>query len=185
VTTIVRAAVAADYDDIRRIGVDAYVRGGFIEADGPYARELAAVEERAAIHPVYVAVRDGVVAGSVTLASGTGHLVEFASAGQVEMRMLTVDPAFQRAGIARALVLHSIEAVREGGFDAIVLRSATDLLPAHALYASMGFERYEEQDHRLNADTFQLAFIYRARGAVGDARLASADLGVPSLGVTA
>ena len=54
-TTIVRAAVAADYEDIRRIGVDAYVSGGFIEADGPYARELAAVEERAAIHPVYVA----------------------------------------------------------------------------------------------------------------------------------
>ena len=95
-TTIVRAAVAADFDDIRRIGVDAYVSGGFIEPDGPYARELAAVEERARRHPIYVAVRDGVVAGSVTLASGAGHLVEFAAPGQVEMRMLTVDPAFQR-----------------------------------------------------------------------------------------
>ena len=82
-------------------------------------------------------------------------------------------------------VLHSIEAVREGGFDAIVLRSATDLLPAHALYASMGFERYAEQDHRLNPETFQLAFIYRARGAVGDAGAASAALGVSSLGASA
>jgi len=177
-TTIVRAAVAADYDDIRRIGVEAYVAGGFIEADGPYARELARVEERAGVHPVYVAVRDGVVAGSVTLASGAGHLVEFAAPGQVEMRMLTVDPAFQRAGIARALVLHSIEVVREGGFDAIVLRSATDLLPAHALYASMGFERYPEQDHRLNADTFQLAFILRVRAVLGDGGVASAPLEV-------
>jgi ribosomal protein S18 acetylase RimI-like enzyme len=161
VTTIVRAAVPADYDDIRRIGVDAYVSGGFIAADGEYARVLAEVEQRAATHPVYVAVRDGVVAGSITLASGTGHLVEFASAAQVEMRMLTVDPAHQRAGIARALVAHSIETVAAEGFEAIVLRSATDLVPAHALYSSVGFERYPEQDIQLNEDTFQLAFIYR------------------------
>lgn len=179
-TTIVRAAVAADYDDIRRIGVDAYVSGGFIEADGPYARELAAVEERAGTHPVYVAVRDGAVVGSVTLASGAGHLVEFAEAGQVEMRMLTVAPEHQRAGVARALVSHSIAVVREEGFDSIVLRSATDLLPAHALYASMGFERYAQQDHRLNPDTFQLAFIYRARAALDDRAAASAPVSVPA-----
>ncbi|MCC3269716.1 GNAT family N-acetyltransferase [Arthrobacter gengyunqii] len=143
----VRQATEADFDDIRRITRDAYVSGGFLEADNPYVKELENVEDRAANALVWVAELDGKVAASTAITFAGQPYTDIAIEGELEFRMLAVDPALQRGGVGRALVAAVIEYARSlEGIHAVSLTSMTPMTNAHALYKSMGFERVPERD---------------------------------------
>ena len=143
----VRQATEADFDDIRRITRDAYLSAGFIEADNPYVKELENVEDRAANALVWVAELDGKVAASTAITFAGQPYTDIAREGELEFRMLAVDPELQRGGVGRALVAAIIEYARSlEGIHAVALTSMTPMTNAHALYTSMGFKRVPERD---------------------------------------
>ena len=143
----VRQATEADFDDIRRLTRDAYLSAGFIEPDNPYVKELENVEDRAANALVWVAELDGKVAASTAITFAGQPYTDIAVEGELEFRMLAVDPAVQRGGVGRALVAAVIEYARSlEGINAVSLTSMTPMTNAHALYKSMGFERVPERD---------------------------------------
>lgn len=65
---------------------------------------------------------------------------------------IAVDTRWQRAGIGRALVVHSCRAARDRGCEEIRLESRIDNLQAHALFLALGFEPWGRGQERYYAD---------------------------------
>ncbi len=137
-----------DYDDVRRITRDAYLAAGyFTDESHPYMAVLSDVEHRAQHAEIWVAERDGLVVGSVALTFAGQRYTDIAVEGELEFRMLAVDPAVQRAGVGRVMVERIIDHARTlPGIEAVSLTSGSDMVRAHRLYESMGFLRVPERD---------------------------------------
>lgn len=146
--TTIRPVRPEDYDDVRRITRDAYLEAGyFTDAAHPYVSVLSDIEHRAQHAEVWVAERDGAVVGSVALTFAGQRYTDIAIEGELEFRMLAVDPTVQRGGIGRAMVERIIEHARAlPGIEAVSLTSGSDMVRAHRLYLSMGFTRVPERD---------------------------------------
>jgi GNAT superfamily N-acetyltransferase len=84
---------------------------------------------------VFVAVSDELPVGFATVALNAFH----ERMGVVEM--IAVDPSYQRRGIARQLMDHSIEHMRTQGMDIAAVETGGDPGhgPARALYQSLGY----------------------------------------------
>lgn len=145
---LIRPALPADYPEIARITVDAYLAAGyFTDPDFPYLQHIRKVAERAEVAEIWVAERDGSVIGSVTLAVEGDAWSDIARAGELEFRLLVVDPGVQRSGAGRAMVEAILaEARRRPGISAVSLTTGESWESAHGLYRSMGFERVPERD---------------------------------------
>lgn len=144
----IRPVTEADYDDVRRITCAAYLEAEYFEAaDHPYMRVLADVEHRAEHAEIWVAERDSVVVASVAITFEGQRYTDVAVAGELEFRMLAVDPTLQRGGVGRFMVESIIEHARSlDGISAVSLTSGSDMTRAHALYRSLGFERQPARD---------------------------------------
>lgn len=146
-TITIRPAVERDYDDVRRITRTAYLHGGYVSDEDPYLEILDNVEHRAHHATVWVAELDGRVVGAVALTLPGQAYADIAQAGELEFRMLAVDPAAQGSGVGRAMVQEIISYARSlDGVDAVSLTSGDDMTRAHALYRSFGFVRVPERD---------------------------------------
>lgn len=147
-TIAIRPAVSADYDDVARITAAAYLEPGyFATADHPYMRHIMDVQARAAVAPVIVAERGGVVVGSATLAVHGDEWADIARPHELEFRLLVVDPAVQRSGAGQAMVEWIIAKARATpGITSIALTTGEDWHGAHALYRKLGFARAPERD---------------------------------------
>ncbi|WP_299165458.1 GNAT family N-acetyltransferase [uncultured Arthrobacter sp.] len=158
----IRRVTATDYDDVRRITRDAYLHAGyFSEADHPYVQVLANVEHRAEHAEVWVAEEEGVVVGSFAITFEGQRYTDIAIAGELEFRMLAVDPAAQRGGIGRRMVEWIIDYARSlEGIDAVSLTSGSDMVRAHRLYESLGFERVPSRDWWVPDEDIQL-WVFR------------------------
>lgn len=145
---VIRAVRPEDYDDVRRITRNAYLEAGyFTDKTHPYMAVLADVEHRAEHAEIWVAERDGSVIGSVALTFAGQRYTDIAVEGELEFRMLAVDPAVQRGGVGRVMVERIIEHARTlPGIEAVSLTSGSEMVRAHGLYASMGFVRVPERD---------------------------------------
>ncbi|MBX7442924.1 GNAT family N-acetyltransferase [Arthrobacter sp. MAHUQ-56] len=142
-----RRAVPADFAEVRRITRDAYLRAGHFAADHPYMSVLEDVEHRAEHAQVWVAEAAGKVVAAVTLTFAGQPYSEVARDGELEFRMLAVDPARQGGGVGRAVVQEITEHAQQlPGIKAISITSATFMERAHALYESLGFRRAPERD---------------------------------------
>ncbi|WP_245192407.1 GNAT family N-acetyltransferase [Arthrobacter pigmenti] len=143
-----RRVTETDYDDVRRITRDAYVGAGYFEdPNHPYVQVLTDVEHRAAHAEVWVAELGGAVVGSVAITFEGQRYTDIAIAGELEFRMLAVDPAVQRGGIGRRMVEWIIGYARTlEGIDAVSLTSGSNMVRAHGLYESLGFERVPSRD---------------------------------------
>ncbi|WP_411375761.1 GNAT family N-acetyltransferase [Arthrobacter sp. MPF02] len=142
-----RRAVPADFPEVRRITRDAYLRAGHFKADHPYMGVLEDVEHRAEHAQVWVGEVAGAVAAAVTLTFAGQPYSEIAGDGELEFRMLAVDPANQGGGMGRAVVREIVEHAQGlPGIEAISITSATFMERAHALYESLGFRRVPERD---------------------------------------
>ncbi|MCC9176036.1 GNAT family N-acetyltransferase [Arthrobacter sp. zg-Y179] len=157
----IRLATEADFDDIRRITREAYLHGNHIEADNPYVKELENVEDRAKHTELWVAELDGKVAASAAITYAGQPYTDIAIEGELEFRMLAVDPAVQRGGVGRAMVNAIVDYARnKDGIDAVSLTSMTTMLNAHALYLSCGFERVPERDWTVPGEDYIL-WVFR------------------------
>lgn len=101
----VRPITEADYATVARITADAFLGAGYFDsAEYPYMQKIMQVAERAAVAPVIVAERDGVVIGSATVAVHGEPWADIALPDELEFRLLVVDPAVQRSGAGKAMV---------------------------------------------------------------------------------
>lgn len=142
-----RRAVPGDFPEVRRITRDAYLRAGHFAADHPYMSVLEEVEHRAEHAEVWVAEASGKVVAAVTLTFAGQPYSEIAQDGELEFRMLAVDPAQQGGGVGRAVVQEIAEHARQlPGIGAISITSATFMERAHSLYESLGFRRAPDRD---------------------------------------
>ncbi len=142
----VRLARADEVNAVGRLTLDAYTYSGYIVEDDFYAQHLLAAEARRAAAELYVAELDGRVVGTVTYCPEGSAFRELAGPGEGEFRMLAVDPAARRRGVADSLVRSCLERSRELGCSAVVLSSLPAQVEAHALYVRLGFGRAPELD---------------------------------------
>lgn len=158
----IRRVTAADYDDVRRITRDAYIHAGYFDnPDHPYVQVLADVEHRAEHAEVWVREEEGAVVGSFAITFEGQRYTDIAIAGELEFRMLAVDPAVQRGGIGRQMVQWIIDYARSlEGIDAVSLTSGSDMVRAHRLYESLGFERVPSRDWWVPDEDIQL-WVFR------------------------
>ncbi|MGO4384999.1 GNAT family N-acetyltransferase [Specibacter sp. RAF43] len=144
----VRPITPSDYDAVARITADAYLGAGYFDsAEYPYMQKIMRVGERAALAPILVAERDGVVIGSATLAVHGDEWADIALPDELEFRLLVVDPTVQRSGAGRAMVEAILDRARGmEGIRAVSLTTGDDWHGAHALYRRLGFTRVPERD---------------------------------------
>jgi ribosomal protein S18 acetylase RimI-like enzyme len=158
-----RRATPSDLPEVRRITRDAYLKAGHFAADHPYMAVLEDVEHRAEHAQVWLAEAGGRVVAAVTLTFAGQPYSEIAQHGELEFRMLAVDPAHQGGGVGRAMVRGILEHARQlPGIEAISITSATFMERAHALYRSLGFRRTPERDwHVPGEDVLLWVFTLR------------------------
>ena len=156
-----RRAAPSDFPEVRRITRDAYLRAGHFAAGHPYMRVLEDVEHRAAHAEVWVAEAAGKVVAAVTLTFAGQPYSEIARDGELEFRMLAVDPAHQGGGVGRAVVRAIVEHARQlPGIGAISITSAMFMERAHGLYRSLGFRRAPERDWHVPGEDV-LLWVFR------------------------
>lgn len=158
----IRRVSAADYDDVRRITRDAYLHAGYFDnPDHPYVQVLTDVEHRAEHAEVWVGEDDGVVVGSFAVTFEGQRYTDIAIAGELEFRMLAVDPSAQRGGYGRRMVEWIIDYARSlEGIEAVSLTSGSEMVRAHRLYESLGFERVPRRDWWVPDEDIQL-WVFR------------------------
>jgi ribosomal protein S18 acetylase RimI-like enzyme len=160
----VRPVAPEEYAEAGRITAQAYA--GDPEAASPtldYLDRVADVATRSAHALVLGAFRGGRPVGSVTLELDDripgGHPRPPLRPDEGHVRMLGVDPAFQRRGIARLLMWAAIEEARRAGKRRVTLETTGSMVPAHRLYESMGFVRGSDMvfDDGFRLRTYELA----------------------------
>jgi predicted N-acetyltransferase YhbS len=142
----VRLARPEEYDAVGRLTRDAYVVSGHIVEEDFYEEHLLDAAGRARDAELYAADLDGRLAGTVTFCTPGSRMSELARPGEGEFRMLAVDPAVRRRGVAHALVTRCVDRSRELGLGAVVISSLPVAVESHGLYARFGFRRTPERD---------------------------------------
>lgn len=153
-----RPATADDFADVARITRDSYLAAGHFEsAAHPYLQSLSDVAKRAEAAQIWVAeqlLEDSAtgepgrrIVGAVTLARHGEEYADIAQSGELEMRILVVDPALQRGGIGKAMVRAIIDHAKSlDAVTALCLTTGDHWVSAHALYRTMGFGRVPQRD---------------------------------------
>ncbi|OZM74038.1 GNAT family N-acetyltransferase [Amycolatopsis antarctica] len=148
----VRRARPEDYARVGELTVDAYTADGFLDnpGGGKYAAILRDTAARVEHAEVLVA-RDGngALLGSVTVVLPDTEFAEVARAGEIEFRMLAVDPAARGRGVGEALTRAVVDRGRELGATRVVMSSMVEMATAHRLYGRLGFRRSPERDWSL------------------------------------
>ncbi len=143
----IRTAETNDFAEIRRITLAAYLGAGHVSEGHPYLAILGDVEQRAGHAELWIAECDGRAVGSVMLTHPGRKYTEVALDGEIEFRMLAVDPAAQGLGVGREIVRRILDHARSlEGVEAVAITSGAWMTPAHRLYESLGFSRVPERD---------------------------------------
>lgn len=156
---VIRPAHDEELTAVGALTFDAYAADGFVAADSPYAEDLRDAASRAREAELYVALdEDGALVGTVTFCPEGSAYREVAGPGEGEFRMLAVDPAARRRGVAEALVRMCVERSEELGYGAVVLSSMPTQRAAQRIYERLGFRRTPELDWRPRPEIELLAF---------------------------
>jgi len=158
----IRPAVEADFPAVARITGESYLSAGYFDdAAHPYMVKIMDVAERADQATIWVAERDGVVVGSVTLALAGEPYADIALQDELEFRMLVVDPAVQRSGAGKAMVDAILSHAKTlPGIRAVALTTGQTWESAHGLYRKTGFQRVPERDWLVPGTDIKL-LVYR------------------------
>ncbi len=161
-TVHVRVAEAADLEVLGHLTADAYLADELIEPGHAYLDELRDAGGRAHEAAVLVAVDDGRVVGTITLAPAGSPLAEIAGPNEFELRMLAVDPAARGRGVGELLMRAAIERGIGWGAHAVVLTTMPEMLTAQRLYERMGLRRTPERDWAGDTGTTFLTYVAEA-----------------------
>jgi GNAT superfamily N-acetyltransferase len=158
---LVRDAVPADYREIRRVIIAAYLQyADLIARDvfSPYLADLLDLDTHARHGHLIVVEADGRIRGFGAFypdasAQGLGWPSCWASG-----RALAVHPDARGHGVARALIAANERLARESGVPVFAFHTASFMTDAIALYDRLGFRRAPEFD-------FDMAAHYGGTGA--------------------
>jgi ribosomal protein S18 acetylase RimI-like enzyme len=141
----IRPARAEELSAVGAHTVLAYQVDG--EIKGGYERMLADAPGRHRDAELLVAVdASDRVLGTVTIARGGQKWADIAQPGELEFRMLAVDPAARRRGVGEALVRAVLERAKELGAVRVMLSSQRSMVVAHRMYERLGFRRAPDRD---------------------------------------
>jgi ribosomal protein S18 acetylase RimI-like enzyme len=141
----IRHARTDEYDAVAKVTIAAYRALPVDHLWGGYAEEIRDVAGRAVSAEVLVAVGgDGAVLGAVTLVTDpSSPWLEWTEPGEVQFRLLAVDPAARGRGTGEALVR---ECLARAGARPVIIHTTRWLVAAHRLYARLGFLRRPDRD---------------------------------------
>jgi ribosomal protein S18 acetylase RimI-like enzyme len=140
----IRRAELADADQVGVLAERVYRHGGWTDAD--YSQLLLDGRSRIEEAVVLVAVADGAIVGTVTVARPGSCWASAGRAGEAEVRMLAVDEAARGRGIA-GLLMGACEALaKDEGLAAVVLSTEPDMHTAQRLYRRRGYVRQPDRD---------------------------------------
>ncbi|WP_068156702.1 GNAT family N-acetyltransferase [Rhodococcus phenolicus] len=142
----IRRVSPDEYETVGDLTVGVYVGGGFVEPDDPYVGRLRDTATRDAQGEVVVAVADGEIVGSLTLAEPMSRLADIAEKDELELRMLAVAPEARRRGVGSALVRHGLDAAYERGDRAVVISTEPAMVDARRIYDRNGFVPVAERN---------------------------------------
>ena len=158
---VVRPVRAEEIDAVGALTERAYRAYGYFDNDvAPgYAASLADAGSRATAAEVLVAV-DGEerLLGTVTIALPGTEYAEVSRAGELEFRMLAVDPSAGRRGIGSTLVQAVIDRARELGLPRVILSSQDRMTAVHRVYERHGFTRLPDRDWDPLPDVHLISF---------------------------
>jgi GNAT superfamily N-acetyltransferase len=141
------------------VAVAAYEADGWLRPGDTYRAALADAATRAREAELLVAVDgDGRVLGTVTVCLPGTPWAEVCQPGEVEFRILAVDPPARGRGVGAVLVDAVIQGARNLGVARVVLSSTVGMLSAQRIYQSMGFIRLPDRDWRPRPDIHLIAF---------------------------
>lgn len=149
---VVRVAREDEYGAVGALTVDGYDADGHLSFpdgsyDHGYAGWLADAAARGRNDTLLVATAGGELVGTVTWCPFGSASAQLANAPhQGELRTLAVVPAGRGRGVGRALVEACLDRARTAGLTEVLLCSLDEMLPAHRLYAAMGFVRRPDLD---------------------------------------
>ena len=143
-SVVIRLVRAAEHDAVADLIAGVYLGERFsAPADEAYLRDVASRVETA---NVLVAVQDGQLLGTVTVATGLGPWASQASDGEAVVRLLAVTPAARGRGVGEALLRAAIEHARSAGCTLVRLSTQDDMSAAQRLYPRVGFVRTPADD---------------------------------------
>lgn len=145
-TVTVRVAEAGDLARVGELTVQAYLADALVDPDHWYVEELRDAGRRAADATVLVAVDGGEVVGTITLAPAGTRYAEIAGPGEMELRMLAVDPGARGRRLGERLMRAAIERGLGWGAHAVVLSTMPEMRSAQRVYDRMGLRRVPERD---------------------------------------
>jgi len=144
---VVRLARPDELGQVGRLTLEAYLADGMVDPAGSYAAELTDAPWRARQAELLVAVdSDGTLLGTITVCTPGSPLSEVSFPGELEFRMLAVDPEARGRGVGEALVTAVLRRAVGVGAQRVVLCSGERMHAAHRLYARLGFIRLPERD---------------------------------------
>ncbi|MDR4533545.1 GNAT family N-acetyltransferase [Glutamicibacter sp. PS] len=137
-----------DYAAVGDLVARSYLAAGYFDdPQHAYLDVVRQVADRAAHCEVFVARQQGHVVGTMTLIRYGSRYADIARPGELEIRMLAVDPQIQRAGVGRLMVQAAVERARAlHDVDTVSLTTGADWLGARALYERLGFTHRQERD---------------------------------------
>lgn len=149
----VREARPVDLTVAGELTANAYLADALITEDDDYLHRLRATADRAAEAVLLVAVdEEGAVRGTITVSHHGGPWADIAEPGEVELRMLAVDPGYRGRGVGEALLRAGIEHGLAAGADRVVLSTMTAMATAQRMYERIGLHRAPERDWRIETD---------------------------------
>ena len=154
---VVRRAASDEGEEIGLLTLAAYAGDPVVDED--YAKELGDGTARVRDAHVLVAFAGLRMVGSVTVAEPGTPFAEIAEPGEIEVRMLGVDPAARRLGIADLLMDAAEQRARSRSLAGVVLSTATHMTAAHALYDRRGYLPQPHRDWHVDDDL--LLHVYR------------------------
>lgn len=137
---LVRLVRVEELGRVSELAVAAYA-GDYGDLSPAYLASIADVAPRALEHEVWVAVdrASGALLGTVATPRPGAHISALGRPGELDFRLLAVDPAVRGQGVGTLLTRHVIQLARLRGLQRVVLNSGPEMATAHRLYARLGF----------------------------------------------
>lgn len=157
---VVRAARPDELDAVGELTVAGFSVGPY-PPDAERAAVLRDAVGRARTADVRVAVLDGTLVGTATLAAGGTEHARFAEPDELEVRLLAVTHTVRGRGIGAELLGDAYEKARQDGFTRLVLDTGAHNETAQRLYHRSGFRRLPEREGRLGRGGSTLAVFGR------------------------
>ncbi|MET0976292.1 MAG: GNAT family N-acetyltransferase [Leifsonia sp.] len=183
VDVVVRLARPDEYEAVGALTERAYTLD-YDLTDG-YRSSFRQVAERAAEHQVWVAedATGHELLGAVVTPRRGRSISPLARPGELDFRLLAVDPPARGRGIGALLTRHVLVLARLRGLDDVVMNSGEQMIGAHRLYEKLGFTRMPERESAIrDGDRTIRLFAFtipvgraRADATLGDASTAQSE----------